>query len=120
VLYECPQKAKQYNYTLIKGSHSAQHKIQRHVTDVKREIEMSKIRRSVLNKILSYKEETMQQISALFDADGQQPIVKLLKNLDDKCQGFVEEIRKIINICKAFPDIICTRELEVIAERKYK
>jgi hypothetical protein len=51
---------------------------------------MSKIKRLVLNKILSYKEETIQQISALFDADEQQPLVKLLKNLDNKCQGFIE------------------------------
>jgi sugar-specific transcriptional regulator TrmB len=90
VLYECPQKAKQYNYALIKGINSVQHKIRRYITEVKHEIEMLKIRRSALNKILSYKEETMQQISALFDADGKQPIVKLLKNLDDKCQSFVE------------------------------
>jgi hypothetical protein len=51
---------------------------------------MAKIKRSVLAKIVNYKQETMQQINILFDADGQQSIGKLLKNLDERCQNFME------------------------------
>ena len=69
VLSECPQRAKHYSYGLMKGSSSVRNRIEQFVANIKYEISReSKIRRSVLTKIMS-QNENLKHIDELFSAD---------------------------------------------------
>lgn len=92
VLSECPQRAKQYAHVLMKGSHNVKSRIEGFVRQIKDEIQYdAKIKRSVLTKVVSIKDDTLTHINVLFSADhGADPMSKLLKILDEKCKCFMD------------------------------
>ena len=122
VLSECPQRAKQYAFVLMKGNANVKNRIQQFVWEIKREInESSKIKRSVLTRVISHKDDSMKHIDILFSADrGVDPMSKLLKILDDKCKLFMDELKKISNLCKEFSSHVDVAwNVHQMAEDKY-
>ena len=122
VLSEWPQRAKQYAFVLMRGSHNVKNRIQQYVTQIKREINReSRIKRSVLTRVISHKDDSMKHIDTLFGADqGAEPLSTILKTLDNKCKQFMDELKRISNLCKAFSNSVgVAGDIYQLAEDKY-
>ena len=122
VLSECPQRAKQYAFVLTRGSINVKSRIEQYVAQIKREINReSRIKRSVLTRVISHKDDSMKHIDTLFSADqGAEPLSTILKTLDNKCKQFMDELKRISNLCKAFSNSVgVAGDIYQLAEDKY-
>jgi len=106
----------------MRGSHNVKSRIERFVAQIKQEINRdSRIKRSVLTRVISHKDDSMKHIDTLFSADhGAETMSTILKSLDNKCKQFMDELKRTSNLCKAFSNSVDVAwEIYQLAEDKY-